>query len=132
NLVTYTKDLRIFLSDSEVQNDWEFQRLRFHYCGLMEELFEGITRTQDSSRWIPFESRKSAFSLMEDWCGYSPNQSQISQKEEHMRRIVHHGTSELRNPAAAMQIEKKNLRAAALRAIASPCAGQISVTTESG
>ena len=132
NLVTYTKDLRIFLSDSEVQNDWEFQRLRFHYCGLMEELFEGITRTQDSSRWIPFESRKSAFSLMEDWCGYSPNQSQISQREEHMRKFAHHETGELRNTAAAMEIEKKNLRAAALSAMASLCAGPISITTESG
>lgn len=131
NLVTYTKDLRIFLSDSEVQNDWEFQRLRFHYCGLMEELFEAINRIEESSRWIPFESRKSAFSLMEDWCGYSPNQPQISQREEHMRKFAHH-EGELRNTAAAMEIEKKNLRAAALSAMASLCAGPISITTETG
>lgn len=124
NLVTYAKDLRIFLSDAEVQNDWEFQRLRFHYCGLMEELFEGINRTNDSSRWMPFESRKSAFSLMEDWCGYSPNQAQISQREENMRKFAlahHHETGEMRNTAAAMEIEKKNLRAAALSAMASLC-----------
>ncbi|PLB44490.1 cell morphogenesis protein [Aspergillus steynii IBT 23096] len=135
NLVTYAKDLRIFLSDAEVQNDWEFQRLRFHYCGLMEELFEGVNRTSDPSRWIPFESRKSAFSLMEDWCGYSPNQSQISQREETMRKFAishQHETGEIRNTAAAMEIEKKNLRAAALSAMASLCAGPISITTESG
>ncbi|KAE8356011.1 cell morphogenesis N-terminal-domain-containing protein [Aspergillus coremiiformis] len=135
NLVTYAKDLRIFLSDAEVQNDWEFQRLRFHYCGLMEELFEGINRTKDSSRWISFESRKSAFSLMEDWCGYSPNQTQISQREENMRKLAianRRETGELRNTAAAMEIEKKNLRAAALSAMASLCAGPISITTESG
>lgn len=129
NLVTYAKDLRIFLSDSEVQNDWGFQRLRFHYCGLMEELFEGVNRTKDPSRWMPFESRKSAFSLMEDWCGYSPNQAQISQREEHMRKVAlaHNPSS-----AAAMEIEKKNLRAAALSAMSSLCAGPISITTESG
>ncbi|KAH1714829.1 hypothetical protein KXX60_003788 [Aspergillus fumigatus] len=135
NLVTYTKDLRIFLSDAEVQNDWEFQRLRFHYCGLMEELFEGINRTKDPSHWIPFESRKSAFSLMEDWCGYSPNQAQIAQREENMRKfaMAHQSESgEFRNTAAAMEIEKKNLRAAALSAMASLCAGPISITTESG
>ncbi|KAE8379614.1 cell morphogenesis N-terminal-domain-containing protein [Aspergillus bertholletiae] len=135
NLVTYAKDLRIFLSDAEVQNDWEFQRLRFHYCGLMEELFEGIHRTKDSSRWMPFESRKSAFSLMEDWCGYSPNQAQISQREENMRKLAianQRETGDLRNTAAAMEIEKKNLRAAALSAMASLCAGPISITTESG
>ncbi|EAW06774.1 putative cell morphogenesis protein (PAG1) [Aspergillus clavatus NRRL 1] len=135
NLLTYTKDLRIFLSDAEVQNDWEFQRLRFHYCGLMEELFEGINRTKDPSHWIPFESRKSAFSLMEDWCGYSPNQAQISQREDNMRKFAMNqqsGSGEIRNTAAAMEIEKKNLRAAALSAMASLCAGPISITTESG
>ncbi|CAG8360353.1 unnamed protein product [Penicillium salamii] len=135
NLVTYAKDIRIFLSDAEVQNDWEFQRLRFHYCGLMEELFEGINRAKDPSRWMPFESRKSAFSLMEDWCGYSPNQSQISEREENMRKFAMaqpHETGEMRNTAAAMEIEKKNLRAAALSAMASLCAGPISITTESG
>lgn len=124
NLVTYTKDLRIFLSDAEVQNDWEFQRLRYHYCGLMEELFEGINRRPDPSRWIPFEARKSAFSLMEDWCGYSPNQHQIAQREDHMRKLAlaqQHEYGELRNTAAAMEIEKKNLRAAALSAMASLC-----------
>ncbi|KKK25189.1 cell morphogenesis protein, partial [Aspergillus rambellii] len=136
NLVTYTKDLRIFLSDAEVQNDWEFQRLRFHYCGLMEELFEGVNRTKDPSRWISFESRKSAFSLMEDWCGYSPNQTQISQREDNMRKLAmarrQESGGELRNTAAAMEIEKKNLRAAALGAMTSLCAGPISITTESG
>ncbi|KAL4946812.1 hypothetical protein BDV06DRAFT_181599 [Aspergillus oleicola] len=136
NLVTYAKDLRIFLSDAGVQNDWEFQSLRFHYCGLMEELFEGVNRTKDPSRWIPFEARKSAFSLMEDWCGYSPNQAQISQREENMRKLAiaqrQEASGELRGAAAAMEIEKKNLRAAALGAMASLCAGPISITTESG
>lgn len=128
NLITYTRDLRIFLSDAQVQNDWEFQRLRFHYCGLMEELFEGINRTKDPSRWMPFESRKSAFSLMEDWCGYSPNQEQITQREDKMRKfaIAHaHETGHVRITAAATEIEKKNLRAAALSAMASLCVSPV-------
>ncbi|KAL4786303.1 cell morphogenesis N-terminal-domain-containing protein [Aspergillus varians] len=136
NLVTYAKDLRIFLSDAGVQNDWEFQSLRFHYCGLMEELFEGVNRTKDPSRWIPFEARKSAFSLMEDWCGCSPNQEQISEREENMRKLAiaqrREAGGELTRATAAMEIEKRNLRAAALGAMSSLCAGPISITTESG
>ncbi|KAI2265093.1 Cell morphogenesis protein PAG1 [Ophidiomyces ophidiicola] len=133
NLVTYTRDLRIFLSDVEVQNDLEFQSLRFHYCGLVEQLFEGIKRSKDPLRWMPFESRKSAFSLMEDWCGYSPNQPQINIREENMRKLVlarqiDHG--ELRS-TAAMEIEKRNLRTAALSAMASLCGGPIRIMTES-
>ncbi|KAL1960540.1 hypothetical protein VTO42DRAFT_7119 [Malbranchea cinnamomea] len=133
NLVTYTRDLRIFLNDVEVQNDLEFQSLRFHYCGLLEELFEGINRTKDPSRWMSFESRKSAFSLMEEWCGFSPNQAQINAREEAMRKLAlarQRETGEIRS-TAAMEIEKRNLRMAALSAMASLCGGPIRITTES-
>jgi hypothetical protein len=134
NLIAYTRDLKLFLMDGEVQMDWEFQKLRRHYCGLMEELYEGINRSKDPSRWMTFESRKSSFSLMEDWCGFSPNQPQIRQREDTMRQsiidqksIVERGTL-----TAAMEIEKRNLRTAALSAMASLCAGPITATTESG
>jgi len=124
NLITYTKDLRLFLSDADVQNDWEFQKLRRHYCGLLEELFEGINRTKDPARWMPFESRKSAFALMEDWCGYSPNQEHISHREDGMRQLAldqQRDAGEKGNATAAMEIEKRNLRTAALSAMASLC-----------
>ena len=133
-LTTYTKDLKLFLMDGEVQMDWEFQRLRRHYCGLMEALFEGINRTDDPSRWMTFESRKSAFSLMEDWCGFSPNHNQIRAREDSMRQSVidQQSTAERGTVTAAMEIEKRNLRTAALSAMAALCGGPISVTTESG
>ncbi|KAK3379977.1 cell morphogenesis protein-like protein [Lasiosphaeria ovina] len=134
NLVAYAKDLKLFLMDGEVQLDWEFQKLRRHFCGLTEELFEGINRTKDPSRWMTFESRKSSFALMEDWCGYSPNQSQIRQREDSMRQsLIDQQTMGERGPlTAAMEIEKRNLRTAALSAMAALCGGPISVTTESG
>lgn len=134
NLVVYAKDLKIFLMDGEVQMDWEFQKLRRHYCGLMEELFEGINRTKDPTRWMTFESRKSSFSLMEDWCGFSPNQTQIRQREDSMRQsIIDQQTlGERGTITAAMEIEKRNLRTAALSAMAALCGGPVSITTESG
>ncbi|KAK1766682.1 cell morphogenesis N-terminal-domain-containing protein [Phialemonium atrogriseum] len=134
NLVSYAKDLKLFLMDGEVQMDWEFQKLRRHYCGLMEELFEGINRTEDPSRWMTFESRKSSFALMEDWCGYSPNQGQIRAREDSMRQSVidQQTFGERGTLTAAMEIEKRNLRTAALSAMAALCGGPISVTTESG
>lgn len=134
NLISYAKDLKLFLMDGEVQMDWEFQKLRRHYCGLTEELFEGINRTADPSRWMTFEARKSSFALMEEWCGFSPNQPQIRQREDSMRRsmIDQQNMGERSTSSAAMEIEKRNLRTAALSAMAALCAGPISVTTESG
>ena len=124
NMSSYTKDLMIFLSDAEIQNDWEFQRLRRHYCGLSEELYQGINRTPDPSRWMAFESRKSSFALMEEWAGYSPDQAHITQREDIMRRSVldqHQDTGDRTNVSAAMEIEKKNLKIAALSAMAALC-----------
>ena len=124
NLIKYTDDMRVFLSDTAIQNDWEFQTLRRHYCGLMEEVFEGINRTKEPSKWMSFEARKAAFNLMEDWCGYSPNQNQVSLREDSMRESAlnqHRDTGERINVTAAMEIEKRNLRTAALSAMASLC-----------
>ncbi|KAL1593201.1 Cell morphogenesis protein PAG1 [Paraconiothyrium brasiliense] len=134
NLVNYTKDLRIFLSDAEVQNEWGFQKLRTHYCGLVEVLFEGINKTPDPMQWMPFQARKAAFTLMEDWCGYSANQPQIRQREENMRRSMLDREADMSSKGiatAAMEIEKRDLRTAALSAMATLCGGPISITTDS-
>jgi hypothetical protein len=124
NVINYTKDLRIYLSDAEVQNEWDFQKLRTHYCGLMENFFDAINRTSDPIRWMPFQARKAAFALMEDWCGYSPNQSQIRQREDMMRRSILDREQDLGIKGiatAAMEIEKRDLRTAALSAMAALC-----------
>lgn len=123
NLCTYAKDLMIFLNDANIQNDWECQKLRRQYCGLMEELFDSINRISDPSRYIPFDSRRSAFALMEDWCGYSPNQVRIDQREHNWQYALeqHQETGEQTNVTVAMEIEKKNLKTAALSAMAALC-----------
>lgn len=122
NLTTYTKDLMIFLSDTEVQNDWECQNLRRQYCGLLEELVVALNRTPDPTTWMAFESRKSAFTLMEDWCGFSPNQSRISQREDNMRQSALEEHQDIGEKiTAAMEIEKRDLRTAALSAMAALC-----------
>jgi hypothetical protein len=133
NLVSFTKDLRIFLNDEDVQNQWDFQKLRTYYCGLVEVLYEGIHKTKDPIRWMPFHARKAAFSMMEDWCGFSPNQTQIRQKENHMRKSILDQEQDSRNRGnvtAKLEIEKKDLRTAALSAMASLCAGPVMVSTD--
>ena len=135
NLCTYTKDLMIFLSDAEIQTDWECQKLRRQYCGLLEEVFNGINRTPDPSRYIAFESRKSAFALMEEWCGFSPNQNRMLQREDLMRQSIlerHRDPAERTNVTAKMEIERKDLATAALSAMASLCAGPILIKTNTG
>lgn len=125
NLMNYTKSIRIFLNDAEVQNEiFEYQKLRIHFCGLMDEVFEAVKRTRDPMRWMNFQSRKASFTLMEDWCGYSPHQDRIRLKEDHLRRSYLEREPDLKNKgiaSAAMEIEKRELRTAALSAMATLC-----------
>lgn len=124
NLCTYTKELMLYLSDKEIQMDWECQKLRRHYCGLLEALFNGISQTKDPLRYISFESRKSAFGLMEGWCGFSPNQAQIAQRDDDMKRLAferHSDNRERTHINAAMETEKRDLSTAALSAMAALC-----------
>jgi hypothetical protein len=116
NLVTYTKELRIFLSDAEVQTMMDFQKLRLHFCGLMEELFEGINRSKTPSRWLPFESRKSAFALMEEWA------PPTGRREDTMRfNFTQQPDTHERPRNVLVEIGKKELKTAALSAMASLC-----------
>ncbi|KAK5078627.1 Cell morphogenesis protein PAG1 [Lithohypha guttulata] len=118
NLMNYAKDLRLFLSDSDIHSDWKFARLRFHYCGLVDVIYENIKRFPESSPYMSFESRKSAFMLMEEWCGY--------QTETHntLWREAEGGDRSL------VAKEKISLRTAALSAMATLCAGPVSVITD--
>lgn len=124
HMVAFIKDMKTFLEDSEVQTDWEHQKLRRYFCGLTEELFEGIKKTDKPIQWLPFQGRLSIFILMQDWCGHGANWQVVKDREDKMRRSV---METQRDPTdqgtlgAAMEIEKRNLKIAALSAMASLC-----------
>ena len=124
NLCTYAKELMIFLGDADVQADWECQKLRRQYCGFLEEVYHGVNRTGDPSRFLPFEIRKSAFILIEEWCGFSPNQGRAQQREEYMKQAAlerYRDPAERSQVTSKMEIERKELGNAALSAMASLC-----------
>ena len=128
HMVAFIKDTKTFLNDSEVQNDWEHQKLRRYFCGLTEELYEGIKRTEKPELWLPFEGRLSIFILMQDWCGHGPNWQVVKDREDKMRRSLMHLQRDMSDPGtltAAMEIEKRNLKIAALSAMASLCVGTL-------
>lgn len=118
NLTNYAKELRLFLSDSDVQSDWKYTRLRIHYCGLVEELYSNILRFAEPSNIMSFEARKSAFTLMEEWCGYHSDNFGPSWSEQEIA------------DKSTMAKEKMSLRTAALSAMSALCAGPIIVVTD--
>lgn len=132
-MIDYAKHLRIFLSDAEVQGQAEFQPLRTHYCTLSETLYECTRKLKDSSRWMSFQSRQATFALMENWCGFSPNESQLRRQEDHMRRSVverEQDSASRGNANARFEKEKNELQTAALNAMAALCAGPLNFVAD--
>ena len=125
-LVDYTRSLRHFLSDAETQTDLSLHKLRTYFCTLLEGLYECTRRRKDSSRWMSFQSRQASFSLMEDWCGFSPNESQLQRQEDYTRRAM----LEREVVTSAFQKEKLELQSAALSAMASLCAGPLTLVAK--
>ncbi|KAK5136574.1 hypothetical protein LTR08_002588 [Meristemomyces frigidus] len=132
-MVDYAKHLRLFLSDTEIQNDLEFQKIRTHFCTLVETLYDCTRNLKDSSRWMSFQSRQAAFALMENWCGFSPNESQLQKHEKDLRRSLLDREQDLRNKNiinSAIEKEKNELQTAALSAMAALGAGPLNFVAD--
>ena len=128
-LIDYTKYTRLFLSDNEIQNELEFQKLRTHFCTLIEGLYDYTRTLNEATPWISFQSRQATFSLLENWCGFSPHESQIRRHEDNIRRSILEREQDLRNRGiinSAFEKEKNELQTAALTTMAALCAGPLS------
>nr|POE72159.1 cell morphogenesis protein pag1 [Quercus suber] len=132
-IADYTKQLRIFLSDEGIQSQLEFQKLRKHFCILVEGTYEIVRKLKDSSRWISFQSRQATFALMENWCGFSPNETHLRRQQDHLRLSLLDREHDLRGRAiinSAIEKEKNELQFAALCAMAALCAGPLSFVAD--
>ncbi|KAG4302809.1 hypothetical protein PCK1_000969 [Pneumocystis canis] len=132
-LVSYIKDIRIFITELSVQKEWEYQKLKRYFCELLENVYEGVCRTSDPLKWISLNDRVSYFCMIQEWCGYNSYETFTQKHEERIKQLVLDQYKDIRdcNPIiASLEIEKKNLEVAALNCMASLCSGEISHTME--
>ncbi|KAG5437458.1 hypothetical protein PCANB_000886 [Pneumocystis canis] len=132
-LVFYIKDIKIFISELSIQKEWEYQKLKRYFCGLLENVYEGVSRTSDPLRWISFDDRVSYFCMIQEWCGYNSYETFTQKHEERIKQLVLDQYKDIRdcNPIiASLEIEKKNLEIAALNCMASLCSGEIAQIIE--
>ncbi|KAG0303961.1 Cell morphogenesis protein PAG1 [Dissophora globulifera] len=118
SLKGYVRETRVFLLDSEVQYEWEFVKLRTHFCGFVCHLYNGISQIGNTEAIMPFDIRLTLFRLFEDWCGHGPN-SFIRDGDQKSF------WSGLDLNSEVQKAEKFDLELAALRAMASLCQGPI-------
>lgn len=124
----FLKDVKCFLSDDDVQGQWEFQQLRRHFCELLESVWESLLKAREPSRWLPFEGRVSCFRMLEEWSNHGPQELVAKGREDAMRQSIMNAHKDNRDRGAltaSLEIEKRNVEFAALSAMASLCKGPI-------
>ncbi|KAK9472091.1 cell morphogenesis N-terminal-domain-containing protein [Dipodascopsis tothii] len=132
-LVAFVKYMKNFLAQVDVQVDWEYQKIRAYFCGLIQGVFEGIGKTGAPARFMPFEGRVSCFRLIEEWCGHGQYAALTRERD---KRMMQFALEQCRDEAeqgiliASVELERRNLELAALSAMASLLRGPITQAIE--
>lgn len=114
SLKGYVRETTNFLLDPEVKQEWEFVKLRTHFCGFVCHSYNGVSQIGLPETIVPFEYRLSLFKLFGDWCGHGPS-TFIRDSDNRSIWFGH-------DPSNEVQMEEKfELEMAALRAMASLC-----------
>ncbi|CAG8567483.1 11118_t:CDS:2, partial [Scutellospora calospora] len=130
-IMTFVKETIAFLRDLEVANDWDWQKLRQYFCGVVEKLYDGLCILQsenNENNEMPFEMRTLIFKMIEEWCGHGKKGVQYRAREANMLTTImdQYRDSEERRPLTAqLENDRKALEFAALSAMASLCRGNL-------
>lgn len=126
-MILFVKTVRLFLGALVVQELFDYQKLRRYFCGLLENVYLGIQKTEKPDFYFPFEARLGCFTFLEEWCGYGGSAGVARKRYAAMRRKKHSN-----NPAfsAAMELESTALEYSAVSAMATLCLGAIRQTVK--
>ncbi|CAH1758177.1 13189_t:CDS:10 [Entrophospora sp. SA101] len=125
-IISFIKETKQFLQDGENAMDWEWQKLRTYFCGLIEKLYDGISQTEVDI--MDSETRAMLFKMIEEWCGHGKRGSHHREREARMLSMVmdQFRDAEDRRPLTTqMEADRKALEFAALNAMASLCKGPV-------
>ncbi|KAI8820541.1 cell morphogenesis N-terminal-domain-containing protein [Fimicolochytrium jonesii] len=144
NMMTYVRELARFLSDNEVQYEWDHQMLRYYFSGFIERLYDYLVAAVGDSdsneagspdlgeesleRHIPFDLRLGLFRLFEKWCGYGQFSARTRDREAKMMLSVLDQVKDIRERGAltsTMEEQRKALETASLKAMAALCKGPV-------
>jgi hypothetical protein len=123
-LLQFVRETTTYLCNPAVRNDWEQQRLRRYFCGVVEHLFDGLSTLQDSDRFLQPNMRLSLYRLCEEWCAYGPLSDTVRQRLDIMSAAAPAGWTDAKDKSEAthlFQTETTLLSAAAAGAMASLC-----------
>ncbi|CAH6720935.1 cell morphogenesis protein PAG1 [[Candida] jaroonii] len=123
NLVSIIKTVKNFLSNSNIQTDITFQKLRRYFCKFLENVFIGLENKNKLNRWLPFEARIGCFNYLKEWCGLGDSKNLTEERYQTM--LDKSITKDLATSAAILEVERKLLQFSTLSCMATICSGNI-------
>ena len=124
NVLKFVRHTQTFLSNPDVREDWQQQRLRRYFCGIVEQLFDGLSSLQSSDRFIPARMHLSLYRLCEEWCQCGSQSDEVKMRLIKMQTAATVGCPDAQYKATAIekfQTETRLLSHAASGAMASLC-----------
>ncbi|KAI5120892.1 hypothetical protein M0805_002992 [Coniferiporia weirii] len=124
NVLKFVRHTQAFLSSPEIRSDWQQQRLRRYFCGIVERLFDGLSSLQSSDRFIPAHTHLTLYRLCEEWCQCGSQSERVKQRLITMQTAATAGFPDPQQKASAIaqfQTETRLLSHAAAGAMASLC-----------
>ncbi|KAJ3277865.1 Cell morphogenesis protein PAG1 [Borealophlyctis nickersoniae] len=145
SVTSYVRETARFLSEPDVQYEWDHQMLRYYFCGFLERFFDHLVRAcsqrsrselptttnsvpETADTYLPFDLRLALFRLLEQWCGYGQYATKTRDREAKMMYSVLEQVKDVRERGvltATMEEQRKALEYAALKAMAALCKGPI-------
>ncbi|KAJ3051993.1 Cell morphogenesis protein PAG1, partial [Quaeritorhiza haematococci] len=146
-VINYVRETARFLSDPEIQLEWDHQMLRYYFCGFAERFYDHLVTSlpmsvslpgggsgnppsgvETADRYFPFDTRYKLFKLFEQWCGHGQLSGSTRDREAKMMLAVLDQVKDMRERGAltaTMEEQRKALEMASLKAMACLCKGPI-------
>ncbi|KAJ3152742.1 Cell morphogenesis protein PAG1 [Geranomyces michiganensis] len=145
-VITYVRELARFLSDQDVQLEWDHQMLRYYFSGFVERFYDHLVaaveqpletpagygnqseRRETVEQYLSFDLRLGLFRLFEKWCGYGQFSSRTRDREAKMMLSILDQVKDIRERGAltsTMEEQRKALETASLKAMAALCKGPV-------
>ncbi|KAJ3161216.1 Cell morphogenesis protein PAG1 [Geranomyces variabilis] len=145
-VITYVRELARFLSDQDVQLEWDHQMLRYYFSGFIERFYDHLVaaieqpveaqggygdhpeRKETVEQYLSFDLRLGLFRLFEKWCGYGQFSSRTRDREAKMMLSILDQVKDIRERGAltsTMEEQRKALETASLKAMAALCKGPV-------
>ncbi|EJD54741.1 hypothetical protein AURDEDRAFT_79755 [Auricularia subglabra TFB-10046 SS5] len=126
-IVQFVRDTEAFLRSPDIAPMWEMQRLRRHFCSVIELLFDRDDALQTPGLPNPL----SLFRLCDDWCQYGPKSAEAKARYAVMQEAASATWTDPKDKEAAAQFfhgESVGLSVAASGAVAALCKAAIDFT----